>query len=55
MHHKLDIIHGLIVGLHEIFSNGNGKIWFSATAVDAALEFDISGTPDHKKFTRLIY
>ena len=41
LHHKQDISHPLLVGLHEIFSNGDGRIWASSTAIDAVLGIDI--------------
>src|ERR1700722_372849 len=33
---------GLMVGLHEVLMVSEGRLWVSATAVDAALEIDLS-------------
>lgn len=45
LRHQADVSHGLLVGVHELFSNETGKIWISSTAVDSALRCDLdSGT-----------
>ena len=43
LRHRRDISHGLMVGLHETYSAGDGRIWVSSTAIDAALEYDLMG------------
>jgi len=41
LRHKRDVSHPLFVGLHETFSNGNGRIWVSSTSIDVVLGMDI--------------
>ncbi len=37
-----DVSHPLMVGLHEVFPTGDGTIWVASTAIDAALEIDMT-------------
>jgi hypothetical protein len=37
-----DLTHPLMVGLHEVFPTDRGSIWVTATAIDAALEIDVT-------------
>jgi len=39
---RRDLTHGLFAGLHELHYTGNGSLWVSATAIDAALEIDVA-------------
>ena len=41
LHHRRDVSHPLFVGLHETFSNGDGRVWASSTAIDAIIGIDI--------------
>jgi len=42
LHHKRDVSHPLLAGLHETHSNSNdGRIWVSSTAIDAVIGIDI--------------
>lgn len=41
LRHSHDITHNLMAGLHEIASDGDGKVWVGSTALDAALEIDV--------------
>jgi hypothetical protein len=41
LNHLRDISHPLFAGLHETFSNGNGCIWSTSTAIDAVIGIDI--------------
>ncbi len=41
LRHLRDISHPLLVGLHETFSNGDGRLWASSTAIDAVLGIDV--------------
>jgi hypothetical protein len=34
--------HGLMAGLHEIWSPGDGTLWVTSTAIDAALRYDLA-------------
>jgi hypothetical protein len=36
-----DISHPLLVGLHETFSDGDGRVWATSTAIDVVLGIDI--------------
>jgi hypothetical protein len=38
--HQRDISHPLMVGLHEIHSDGEAKIWVASTGIDGALVID---------------
>lgn len=42
LNHRRDITHGLMVGLHETFCPDQSRIWITSTAIDAALQFDLS-------------
>lgn len=53
LHHVRDVSHPLLVGLHEIFSNGDGQVWASSTAIDAVLGIDIkNGIAFHQYWPR---
>jgi len=41
LNHRRDISHGLMVGTHEIYSDGGNHLWLSSTVIDAALQFDL--------------
>ena len=34
--------HGLMTGLHELWSPGDGTLWLTSTAIDAALRYDLA-------------
>ena len=39
--HRRDISNPLLVGLHETFSNGDGRVWAASTAIDAVLGINV--------------
>jgi hypothetical protein len=39
---RRSLSHPLMVGIHEVHPGGNGSLWVAATAIDAALELDLS-------------
>ena len=51
LEHRRDLTHHLFVGLHEIHDGGNGTLWISSTAVDAALEVQLATG----RITRIIW
>jgi hypothetical protein len=38
---RRQITNGLLVGLHEVYPTGNGTLWVTSTAIDAAFEIDL--------------
>jgi hypothetical protein len=35
------VSHGLMVGIHEIYSDGDGSVWVTSTELDGALRYDL--------------
>ena len=42
LHRRGTLSDGLMVGLHEIETTDDGTVWVSSTAIDAAVEYDLS-------------
>ena len=42
LNHVKDMSHGLMVGIHEIYTNSGEYIWVASTAIDAALKLDLN-------------
>ena len=43
-----DVSHGLMVGLHEVEAVGADRLWVTSTALDAALEYDMTTGALHR-------